>query len=286
MAGITGGDVGGSSSTSDTSLAGIQLAQNPEPIGEIRETAGNVGLHRADGTPVVAEVGTPIYQDDSVVTGSDATVEIVFVDGMTFSLGANGNVTIDKLIYNPGGDGNAIDLGVARGAFVFITGQVAPASGEGVNVDTPAGVIGVRGTSGACAASPVAASWTCAVLPDPVTNHVGRITVTNPYGVQVLDTAFESTQASPTSAPSQTQILTPAQATELFGDPLSLLPEQFPALAPPSHQRDGEPDSPSDPDASGLNEINPAANGSESNEGPVEFAQLVPPAETLEDAIG
>jgi VCBS repeat-containing protein len=285
MAETTSGDAGGRSFTSDASLAQIQLAQSSEPIGEIREIAGNVGLHRADGTPVVAEAGTPIYQDDSVVTGSDATVEIVFVDGMTFALGANGNVTIDKLIYNPGGDDNAIDLGVARGAFVFITGQVAPASGEGVNIETPAGVIGVRGTSGACADS-ASAAWTCAVLPDPVTNHVGRITLTNSYGVQVLDTAFESTQASPTTAPSPTQILTPAQATEFFGDPLSLLPEQFPALAPPNRERDGEPDSPSDPDAAGLNEINPAANGSEANEGPVDFAQMVPPAESLEDATG
>ncbi len=269
---------GATTPSSDSSVTNIQLAQAAEPIGGIREIAGNVGLFRADGTPVVAEVGTPIYLDDSVVTGSEAAVEITFIDGMTFSLGGNGRVTIDTLIYNPGGDGNGMSLDVAKGAFVFVTGQLASEQGEGVRIDTPANALGIRGTSGACDDEPPTTVWTCALLPDPVTNHVGRIVITNPFGVQVLDQAFESTQSSATTPPTQPVILTPAQVTQLFRDALRVLQEQFPALAP---QR-GELE---EPDAEGLEEISPAA-GPEGEEVPIEFGEVPATPEALAEVYG
>jgi VCBS repeat-containing protein len=257
----------------------VQLAQAAEPIGEIREIAGNVGLFRADGTPVVAEVGTPIYLDDSVVTGSDAAVEVIFIDGMTFSLGGDGRATIDTLVFNPGEAGNAMDLNVAKGAFVFVTGQVASSQGEGVRIDTPANSIGIRGTSGACDDDPPTTVWTCALLPDPGTGHVGRLVITNPFGTQVLDTAFESTQSSQTTPPSQPVVLSQAQATQLFGEALGVLQEQFPNLAPQRGELEGEPD------AEGLENINPAA-GEEGEDVAVESAEVPPTAEALAEVYG
>src|SRR5262249_37440693 len=151
----------------------------------------------------------------SVVTGTESSVEVVFVDQTTFSLGNDARMTIDKLVYNPDGDGNGLEATIAKGAFVFLTGAIAPAKGEGVQVDSPAAVIGVRGTS--VAAAPLeGGKWAFTVLPDPGTQHVGRVTVSNQFGVRILDKAYETTLGTRDGPLEQTIVLTPEQVRVLF----------------------------------------------------------------------
>src|SRR3990170_5946839 len=195
---------------SDDGPPGDQLAQagGGEPIGEVRELSGTVQLVRADGTTETAAVGTPVYLDDSVITGPDGAVEIVFIDDMTFSLGADAQVVLDNLVYNPGGDGNAVDLSVVKGAFVFITGGIASADGEGVIIDTPAGTLGIRGTAGG---GTPAASWVFSLFADP-DGSVGRIVIENDAGRIVLDRPLQTTRIVDRSTqPLQTFQLTDAQ---------------------------------------------------------------------------
>ncbi|HLB80210.1 MAG TPA: FecR domain-containing protein, partial [Dongiaceae bacterium] len=226
--------------SSENGPAAHQLAQaaTGAPIGEVRELAGTVQLVRADGTTETAAVGTPVYLDDSVITGPDGSVEIVFIDDMTFSLGANAQVVLDNLVYNPGGDGNAVDLSVVKGAFVFITGGIASADGEGVIIDTPAGTLGIRGTAGG---GTPAASWVFSLFADP-DGSVGRIVITNAAGQVVLDRALQTTAIVDRSAlPSRTYQLTDAEAEALFGDPLQLI-QQLQDLNPETPEQRGELD--------------------------------------------
>jgi T5SS/PEP-CTERM-associated repeat protein len=204
----------------------FQIAQADgagEAIGSIQELSGTVTLTRTDGTIEQASVGSPVYLNDTVATSADGAVEIVFVDGMTFSLGGNAEMDLNNLVYNPGGSGNALDLSVVKGAFVFITGNIAPAEGEGVKIDTPAGTIGIRGTSGGGTQDPQSGGWVFSLFVDP-DGKVGRIVITNAAGTVVLDEALETTEvASALSQPSQTFILTEEQAAALFSEALASL---------------------------------------------------------------
>src|SRR5262249_57043296 len=113
---------------------------------------------------------------------------------------------------------------------VFITGKIGPAQGEGVSIDTPAGTIGIRGTSGAGSQDPATGFWVFTLFRDP-NGVLSRFNVTNPAGTVVLDQELETTQvAGPLAPPSQTFALTPQQAGALFGDALHLLQQQFPTL--------------------------------------------------------
>ena len=72
-----------------------------QPIGRVESSEGEVYAIRLDGTQVELQAGDPIYQGDQLETGGDGAVGIVFVDDTTFSLGADGTMVLDELIYDP-----------------------------------------------------------------------------------------------------------------------------------------------------------------------------------------
>src|SRR5262245_59529824 len=230
------GPDGGHSGHAYVGEGDVQLAQSTsagplgDPIGAVKEANGQVLLIHADGSTETGAAGIPVFLNDDVVTKGGSAVEIIFTDGTTFSLGANADMKLDKMIYDPGGSDNALDVTIVKGAFVFITGKIGPAQGEGVAIDTPAGTIGIRGTSGAGTFDEQTGSWVFTLFRDP-NGVLSRFNVSTPGGTVLLDQELESTQvAGPLAPPSQTFALTPQQAGALFGDALHLLQQQFPTL--------------------------------------------------------
>lgn len=203
---------------------GVQLAQATpagEPIGAVEELLGAVVLTRADGSTSAAAPGTPVYLNDVVTTPVGGAVEIRFVDGTRFSLGQDGEMTLDQLVYNPGGGGNELDLSVAQGAFTFVTGAIAGAPGEGMEVRVPVGTIGIRGTAvggGPDFSTADPTDYTVVLLPEPG-GRVGRIVLTDLFGRSViLDDALEGMDISSLGlAPGEPVQLTREQVIALLG---------------------------------------------------------------------
>jgi len=229
----------------DEGLAETQLAQAGaaafgDPIGAVQEVIGQVLIVHRDGTSEPAAVGLPVFANDILATGPEGAVEVLFRDGTTFSLGSNGQMRLDSLVFDPTGGNNGLDATVIKGSFVFITGQVGSAEGEGVSIDTPAGTIGIRGTSGGVARDPLTGAWVFTLFRDP-DGTLSRFTVTNPAGTQVLDQEFETTLvAGRQVAPAQTVLLTPEQAASVFSGALRTLQEQYPDLQSPEQRGDLE----------------------------------------------
>lgn len=258
----------------ETQLAQAGAAAFGDPIGAVREVTGQVLIVHRDGTSEPAAIGLPVFANDIVATGPEGAVEVLFLDGTTFSLGENGQMRLDSLIFDPAGSGNGLDATVVKGSFIFITGQVGSAEGEGVSIDTPAGTIGIRGTSGGIAKDPLTGLWTITLFRDP-DGTLSRFTFTNPAGVQVLDQEFETTQvANRQTAPSQTILLTQDQAVSLFAGALRVLQEQYPDLQPPEQR--GE-----------LENVIPEAGPETGDEtAAVEQAQPLPVPQALIDVYG
>src|SRR5215470_9426650 len=162
----------------------LQIAQattsagaHGESIGAVNQATGDAFIVHKDGTSEPASAGTAVYADDIVATGTDGAVEVVFRDGTTFSLGNNGQMRLDNLIYDPAATNNGLDATIVKGSFVFITGNVGSAQGHGVSIDTPAGTIGIRGTSGAIVRQD--GNWYVTLLRDP-DGKLSHFTFTNP----------------------------------------------------------------------------------------------------------
>jgi len=121
------------------------FAQGELVIGRIKSTAGAVTIVRASGT-VPAQVGQPLFQNDSVRTGADGRAGITLKDETRLSLGPNSDVRIDQFLYSPGQGSLRLVMRVARGLVAYVSGRIAKLGPDAVRLETPAAILGVRGT--------------------------------------------------------------------------------------------------------------------------------------------
>ena len=91
-------------------------------------------------------LGDNIIHNERIVTGEVGLVQILLVDGTTFTVGANSDLTIDSFVYDPDAGTAAIAATFTKGVLRFIGGR---SSKEGnASINTPMGTIGIRGGVG------------------------------------------------------------------------------------------------------------------------------------------
>ncbi len=87
--------------------------------------------------------GSSVFRNETVRTGETGVASLGFVDKTQLTVGPMSEVRLDKFVYDPSGSHSSVVLAVSEGAFRFVTGlQVKRA----YKVDTPFGVLGVRGS--------------------------------------------------------------------------------------------------------------------------------------------
>lgn len=119
-------------------------AQAQQVAGKIERQNGTAN-RSADGTVSELELGSQVFVGDDIRTGPGGRLLILFEDESKLTLGENAQITIDQLIYNPGGDSNQA-LEVVVGVFRFVSGQIAKESSSNVAFTTPVATMGIRGT--------------------------------------------------------------------------------------------------------------------------------------------
>ena len=199
-------------------------ADGAAPIGTVETIEGTVTAVRADGSQVILEVGSAVFQDDVIETGSGGAVGLSFVDDTTFSLGEDARMVIDELIYDPASGEGSMSLAVIQGAFVFITGEIAGSSEDAMVVTTPVATIGIRGTKVVGYAAQEGEENTVTLLQND-DGTVGTIIISTPIGQIILDvTNFENNAVfiSSTGAAPVIGSFSPAQFENLFGPALRI----------------------------------------------------------------
>ncbi|HEY8189996.1 MAG TPA: FecR domain-containing protein, partial [Micavibrio sp.] len=150
--------VGGSALTPDLvdsfvkPIDGVQYAQkgsadDVSPIGIVKESTGEASVTHPNGTIETVSVGTPIYQGDIVETKGDGAVSIAFVDETTFAVSENARLAIDEYVFDPATHSGETGFSVLRGMFVFTSGLIGREDPDDVQINTPVGSIGIRGTT-------------------------------------------------------------------------------------------------------------------------------------------
>jgi hypothetical protein len=68
-------------------------------------------------------------------------------DDTRISLGPDSEVRIDRYVYAPGEGGLGMVLKFVRGAAVYVSGRIAKLAPDSIRLETPAAIVGVRGTT-------------------------------------------------------------------------------------------------------------------------------------------
>jgi len=207
-----------------------------EPIGQVETAEGAVFAVRVDGTRVQLKVGDPIYQGDTLETGEDGIVGVTFVDNSTLSLDEDGRMVIDELVYDPGTQDGSASMFVLQGAMSFVSGQLAKANPDAMQIETPVATIGIRGTSVLLSATPpepgdsrplkLAVALMPEGGPDGQT-FVGEAVINTQGGSQVIGGGFQAvTVDNPSAPPSSPQSVSLNEIGRVFGGALSANPNR------------------------------------------------------------
>jgi hypothetical protein len=117
------------------------LADTPK-IGDIVAVKNEVTAETGSDTRKLVK-GEKVFQNEILVTSSDATAEIQLLDKTKLAVGSSARIVLDKFIYDPNAPPGSISINLAKGAFRFITGKSPKTAYE---IKTPTASMGVRGT--------------------------------------------------------------------------------------------------------------------------------------------
>jgi hypothetical protein len=127
------------------SLPPAAIAQAHSIAGSVKKVAGDATLRRgADSLPV--KEGLHILPHDVLETAAGASIGIILQDGTRVAIGPNTRLEIDTYLYSPGEGKLESLLRLVRGVMVYVSGRMAQLSPGSTKVETPVGVVGLRGT--------------------------------------------------------------------------------------------------------------------------------------------
>jgi len=121
-------------------------AADPAAAGRIKVVSGPVFIVRAAGT-IQATAGQALFEADTLRTGADGRVGITLNDDTRISLGPGSEARLDQFVYAPADKRGSLVLKVVRGLIAYVSGRIAKLSPDGVKLETPNAIVGVRGTT-------------------------------------------------------------------------------------------------------------------------------------------
>jgi hypothetical protein len=127
-------------------VASEAAAQQPALAGRVKTVSGDAVIVRG-ATTVPAQVGGDVFESDRVRTGSDGRVGLTLQDDTRLSVGPKSEVSLDAFRYAPAEGHLALALKFVQGMAVYVSGKIAKLSPDAVRLETPAAIVGVRGTT-------------------------------------------------------------------------------------------------------------------------------------------
>ena len=122
------------------------VAQERPVAGRIKVSTGATFVVR-DGAQIPAQVGQVVFESDGLRTGGDGKIGVTLNDDTRLSLGPNSERKLERFTYAPAESGFGLVLKFVRGAATYVSGRIAKLAPDSIRLETPAAIIGVRGTT-------------------------------------------------------------------------------------------------------------------------------------------
>jgi len=121
-------------------------AQQPAPAGHIKIATGAAFIVRQSAT-LPAKPGDPVYAIDTLKTDADGTLGVTLMDDTRLSLGPSSEVRLERYVFAPAEGGLGMVLNFVRGVAAYVSGRMAKLAPDAIRLETPAAIVGVRGTT-------------------------------------------------------------------------------------------------------------------------------------------
>ena len=118
----------------------------PTTVGAVDKVQAHVEATQAGQTRALV-VKSEVYFRDRCYSREGARLQATLKDGSQLTPRENATLVVDEFIYDPSISRGALSLSVIRGAFLYVGGQIERVNGTKVQIRTPVGAMGLRGTT-------------------------------------------------------------------------------------------------------------------------------------------
>lgn len=115
------------------------------PVGSIKLLKGSASIIR-NKKSIETKIGTPVVRGDSLKTGANSSMAMVFKDDTLLSIGSDSEISVNEFLFSPAEGKLSFVTHLLKGTAACVTGIIARLSPESVRFETPVANIGVRGT--------------------------------------------------------------------------------------------------------------------------------------------
>jgi hypothetical protein len=129
------------------SISGEAMSADPSSttIATVQKVSGMATIVR-QGQTISAKIGLEIYQNDTLRTGPDGSIGVVFNDDTLLSLGPESMLVIDEFVFAPRQGKFSIAIRMVKGTVAYLSGLITKLAPESAHFKTPTSSIGIRGT--------------------------------------------------------------------------------------------------------------------------------------------
>jgi hypothetical protein len=114
-------------------------------VGSVKTVKGAALIIR-NGDPVETKAGTKVLRNDSLKTGSDGAIAMIFRDDTLLSIGPDSMLEIREFLFSPGEGKLSFVARLLKGTAACISGIIGKLSPGSFRFETPVANIGIRGT--------------------------------------------------------------------------------------------------------------------------------------------
>ena len=127
-------------------LNGEATFANTTPIVATVQKVNGMATVIRQGQAISAKIGLELYQNDTLRTGRDGSIGVVFNDETLLSLGPESLLVIDEFVFAPREGKFSIAVRMVKGTVAYLSGLITKLAPESTHFRTPTSSIGIRGT--------------------------------------------------------------------------------------------------------------------------------------------
>jgi hypothetical protein len=121
------------------------LQAQVQPAGYVKVATGAAVIARG-GVERPARPGDAIYENDRLRTGANGHLGVTLKDDTRISLGTDSEIDLSEFKFSPAEGQLGLVMKLLRGVAAFISGRIVALRPDSVRIETPATIVGVRGT--------------------------------------------------------------------------------------------------------------------------------------------
>ena len=117
----------------------------PSCVATVQKVSGTASVLR-QGQTIPAATGLEVRENDTLRTGPNGSLGVLFHDDTQLSLGPGSVLVIDEFVFAPREGKFSIVLKMLKGTASYLSGLISKLSPESAHFQTPTASIGIRGT--------------------------------------------------------------------------------------------------------------------------------------------